>query len=218
MQLRGPLRLCVLTISAVSTGSIKRDAQKFYNCISPLIFDIPVSQMFYLVFETVKYCMEVGDTDPSCEAAKHTCIVDRIVSGNIDNLEIHFERSTALVPSYLYPHLTGRCMIPFSVLVEIAFLRKYYSIPFFIRTDTMHQKYLRTTEVSGLMLALSVMKCTARELEWLCQKIGTQLTLELAQNRQAILACNRWTIIMREDWRRGNLPKIILGVVASTNS
>eukprot|EP00731_Ephydatia_muelleri_P014464 Em0008g184a len=29
----------------VSAGSIKRDAQKFYNCISPPIFDIPVSQV-----------------------------------------------------------------------------------------------------------------------------------------------------------------------------
>ncbi|KAL5515286.1 hypothetical protein EMCRGX_G000435 [Ephydatia muelleri] len=29
----------------VSAGSIKRDAQKFYNCISPPIFDIPVSQL-----------------------------------------------------------------------------------------------------------------------------------------------------------------------------
>ena len=34
--------------------------------------------------------------------------MDRIGSGNIDNLEIHLERSIALVPSYLYPHLTGR--------------------------------------------------------------------------------------------------------------
>eukprot|EP00731_Ephydatia_muelleri_P011671 Em0006g565a len=29
----------------VSAGSIKRDAQKFYNCISPSIVDIPVSQV-----------------------------------------------------------------------------------------------------------------------------------------------------------------------------
>ncbi|KAL5479227.1 hypothetical protein EMCRGX_G022723 [Ephydatia muelleri] len=76
-----------------------------------------------------------------------------------------------------------------------------------------------------LNYALGAYQCTARELEWLCQKIGTQLTLELAQNRRAILACNRWTMIMREDWRRGNLPKIIyenIGcdpwLAASTNS
>ena len=51
--------------------------------------------------------MEVGDTVTSCEAAKHISVVDRIRSGNIHNLEAHFECSTSLVSSDLQPHLTG---------------------------------------------------------------------------------------------------------------
>ncbi|KAL5463678.1 hypothetical protein EMCRGX_G032597 [Ephydatia muelleri] len=33
----------------ISSGSIRKDAQKFFNCISVPIFDIPVSQMFHLL-------------------------------------------------------------------------------------------------------------------------------------------------------------------------
>ena len=37
----------------VSAGSIKRDAQKFYNCISPPFFGIPVSQVHTCVSNIV---------------------------------------------------------------------------------------------------------------------------------------------------------------------
>ena len=39
----------------VLAGSIKRDAQKFYNCISPPIFDIPVSQV-HVHYMCIQYC------------------------------------------------------------------------------------------------------------------------------------------------------------------
>ena len=53
------------------------------------------------------------------EAAKHTCVVDRIGSGNIDNLEIHFERSTA--PILIHTSLAGMnpsCQVSLLVLHE----------------------------------------------------------------------------------------------------
>ena len=42
----------------VSSGSIRKDAQKFFNCISVPIFDIPVSQVIIQLFElnTMQVC------------------------------------------------------------------------------------------------------------------------------------------------------------------
>ena len=47
---------------------------------------------------------------------------------------------------------------------------------------------------------------SARHAQPLAQQLKWLLILQMAQNRPAIR--NRWKMITRKDWRRGNLPKM----------
>eukprot|EP00731_Ephydatia_muelleri_P020337 Em0013g64a len=63
--------------------------------------------VFHLLLVSLKGYVQVGVAIISLKTTKHTGVVHRVGSSNIDDLEVHLECSASFVSSQFYPYLTS---------------------------------------------------------------------------------------------------------------